>query len=349
LKKDIRGKELAMKIRKRVSQNMCGYGLILFIGASIAQACFPRPSVSQEVYPSKNITWILPYKPGGGTDISARAISPFIEKQLKKMVPKARGGSIIIKNDAAGAGEKAITNLLNAAPDGYTIGAFAGAFLAESYLVKKDYDITRLTFLVRLDEMTSLVVTSKTGPKDWNEVVVSSKTRPVKWGVGPFGRGLHVTSIVANEVLDLPVRFIPSGGTAETVSGLIRGDIQIMTISDDSAKALLDAGEVRVLLAFDRKSIYPGAVSIQELGHPELINRTKAYRFLAGPPGLSPQRGNMIVEAFKRACVDEEFQAWSKKTGFVFNPLYGDDLNKLVRELTDFYKQKAPWIKKFIE
>ena len=275
---------------------------------------FSKTILRQGVYPSKNITWILPYKPGGGTDISARAISPFMEKQLKKMAPKAKGGSIVIKNDAAGAGEKAITTLLNATPDGYTIGAFAGAFLAENYLVKKDYDITRLTFLARLDEMTSLVVTSKSGPKDWNEIVASSKSRPVKWGVGPFGRGLHVTSIVANEVLNLPARFIPSGGTAETVGALIRGDIQMMTISDDSAKALLDAGEVRVLLAFDKKSVYPGAVSIQELGHPELINRTKAYRFLAGPPGLPSQTGNMIVEAFQRACVDEEFQAWSKKT-----------------------------------
>jgi tripartite-type tricarboxylate transporter receptor subunit TctC len=303
---------------------------------------------SEEIYPAKNITWLIPYKPGGGTDITARAISPFIEKQIKKISSKAKGGKILIKNDPAGAGEKAIFALYNAAPDGYTIAAFAGAFLADKYLFEKDYDITKLTYLVRLDEMTNLLVTSKSGPKDWNEIVAASKIKPLKWGVGPFGRGLHVTSIIANEVLGLPAKFIPFGGTAESLNGLIRGDVQLMAISDDSAKSLIDAGELRVLLAFDKKSAYPGAVSIQDLGHPELVNLTRSHRFLAGPPGLPKDIEKTIVQAFQAACKDEEFLAWSKKTGFELNPLYGKDLEKLVKEMTDFYKEKASVMKKYL-
>lgn len=302
----------------------------------------------EEIYPAKNITWLIPYKPGGGTDISARAISPFIEKQIKKISSKAKGGKLIIKNEPAGGGEKAISSLYKAAPDGYLIGAFAGAFLAEKYLFEKDYDITKLTYLVRLDEMTSLLVTSKSGPKDWNEIVAASKIKPLKWGVGPFGRGLHVTSIIANEVLGLPAKFIPFGGTAESINGLIRGDVQLMTISDDSAKSLIDAGELRVLLALDKKSAYPGAVSIQDLGHPELVNLTKAHRFLAAPPGLPQEIKKTIVKAFQAACKDEGFLAWSKKSGFEFNPLYGNDLEMLVKEMTDFYKEKASVMKKYL-
>ncbi len=321
----------------------------LLVVLMLTSVSFITPSFCDDIYPAKNITWLIPYKPGGGHDISARAISPYLEKQIKKALPKAKGGSILIKNDPAGTGEKAISSLCIAPPDGYLIGSFAGAFLAERYFSKKDYDITKLTYLVRLDEMTSLVIAAKSGPKDWNEIVAASKTRPIKWGVGPFGRGLHVTSIIANEVLNLPAKFIPTGGTAETANALIRGDIQLMTISDDSAKSLLDAGEVKVLLTLDRKNIYPGAVSIQELGHPELVNTTKDHRFLAAPPGLRKETGKVIVEAFQKASSDDEFLAWSKKTGFELSPLYGNDLDRLLKEMMAFYEQKAPLIRKILE
>ncbi len=303
----------------------------------------------EDIYPTKSITWLIPYKPGGGFDIFARGISPYLEKHLKKTSPKTKGGSIFIKNEPAAAGEKAISMLFNTPPDGYTIGSFTGAFLAEKFLAKKDYDIAKLSYLVRVDEMTRLLVTRKSGPKNWNEIVALSKTSPIKWGVGAFGREIHLTSIIANEVLGIPARYIAFGGTAESLNALIRGDVHMITVSEDSAKVLIDAGEIRVLLSFDKKSIYPDAPSIQDLGHPELINPTKGNRFLAGPPGLPKSIEKIIVGAFEQACKDEEFLAWSKKSGFEPTPIYREDLEKLVKEVTEFYKEKTPLIKKHLD
>jgi tripartite-type tricarboxylate transporter receptor subunit TctC len=306
-------------------------------------------SWGEAIYPAKKIVWLIPYKPAGGFDIFARSISPYVEKYLKKMTPKAAGGSIIIKNEPAAAGEKAISILFNAPPNGYTMGSFTGAFLAEQFLSKKDYDITKLTYLIRLDDMTRLLVTRKAGPKNWSELVAASKVSPIKWGVGAFGREIHITSIVANEALGLPSKFIAYGGTAESLNALIRGDVQIVTVSEDSAKALIDSGDLRVLLAFEKKSAYPDSVSAQDLGHPELINLTKGNRFLAGPPNLSNKVGKSITEAFQQACKDEEFVAMTKKTGFEPNPIYGKDLDKLLKELTNYYREKSPLIKKRLE
>jgi len=309
----------------------------------------PGLSWCEEIYPTKRITWLIPYKAGGGIDVFARAISPFLEKNLKKVSPKAKGVSVAIKNEPAASGEKAISILFNSPRDGYTIGSFSGGFLADKFLSKKDFDIAKLTYLVRLDETTRLLVTGKTGPKNWNEIVAASKTSPIKWGVGAYGRETHIGSIIVNEVLGLPVKFIASGGTAEGLNALLRGDIQMVFLSDDSGKPLIDAGEIRVLLAFDRKSIYPGAPSIQDLGHPELVTPTKGNRFLAGPPGLPPSIKNVIVEAFQQAFKDDEFVAWCKKVDFKPSPLYGGDLEKLVEEVMMFYKEKTPLIKKHID
>jgi tripartite-type tricarboxylate transporter receptor subunit TctC len=310
--------------------------------------CFFDLSWAQDNYPSKNIMWIIPFKPGGGHDLTARAVSPYLERSFKKLSPKAKGGAILIKNEAAGAGERMINILMNASADGYTLGSLTGAFLAEKYLEKKDYDVANLTYLIRLDEMARLLVTRKSGPKNWSEVVALSKSGPIKWGVAAYGRDLHVTSIIANEALGLPVRYVPFGGTAENLNALLRGDIHISIISDDSAKALLDAGEIRPLLSFEKKSSYPGAPSIQDLGHPEVVLPTKGHRFLVAPPGLPKALGNVIVEAFLQANADEQFAAWCKKTGFEFTPVYRDDLDKMVKGLLEFYKEKAPLIKKVL-
>ncbi len=312
---------------------------------------FPWPQISwaEDVFPAKSLTWLVHTKPGGGVDLVARAMAPFLAKSFKSISPGAKGGAVRIRNEPAGGGEKAVVTLYNAAPDGYTIGSFVAAFLAEKYLVKKEYDIAKLTYLVRLDETTRLIVTRKTGPASWDELVAASKQAPIKWGVGNFGRELHITSIVANDAIGLPVKFIPfGGGTIENINALMRGDIQVILISDDSAKTLLDAGELRVLLSFDKKSTYPGAPSVQEIGHPELINLTKGHRLLAGPPGMPAKLEKTIANAFQQASREPEFIQWCKRTGFEFNPLYGSDLRKLVREVSDYYREKAPLIKKYL-
>ena len=152
-----------------------------------------------------------------------------------------------------------------------------------------------------------------------------------------------------NEALGLPVKFIAFGGTAENLNALIRGDIQLAAVSEDSAKALIDSGEIRVVVSFDKKTSYRDAVSIQDLGHPELINPSMGERFLAGPPNLPKKIEKNIVEAFQKACNDDAFVAWSKKTGFEPNPIYGKDLGNHMKELNGFYKDKAPLIKKRLD
>jgi tripartite-type tricarboxylate transporter receptor subunit TctC len=331
------------------NSKIIGYLLINLVLTMMAEFTVATKSWTEDRYPTKNIAWLLPYKPGGGFDIFARSLSPYLTKNLKLLSPNTKGGGVIIKNEPAAAGEKAISLLYNAPPDGYTIGAFTGGFLADQFLTKKEYDLTKLTYLVRLDEMTRLLVTRKSGPKNWQEVVAASKSGPIKWGLPAYGREIHIMSILANEALGLPVKFIAFGGTAESLNALMRGDIQMITISEDSAKALIDAGEIRVVLSFDKKSVYPDAVSIQDLGHPELINPSKGERFLAGPPNLPSRIEKAIAAAFQKACTDEAFVAWTKKTGFEPNPLYGKDLDNLMKELIGFYKEKAPLIKKRLD
>jgi tripartite-type tricarboxylate transporter receptor subunit TctC len=65
--------------------------------------------------------FIVPYKAGGGYDIYARSVSPYLSKYLKEIAPGAKGGDIIIRNESTAAGRKGRSLIFNAKPDGYTI------------------------------------------------------------------------------------------------------------------------------------------------------------------------------------------------------------------------------------
>ena len=74
---------------------LAGLGLVSWPGAV---------SWAEDPYPSKDITWVIPVKAGGGMDIFARSLAPYLEKHLKKSTPQARGGGVRIKNEPAGGG-----------------------------------------------------------------------------------------------------------------------------------------------------------------------------------------------------------------------------------------------------
>jgi tripartite-type tricarboxylate transporter receptor subunit TctC len=81
-------------------------------------------SFAKDVYPSRKITWIVPYKPGGGYDLVARGISPYLTKALRELSSGAKGGDIIIKNEPGASGQRAYSMVYHATPDGYTIGGY---------------------------------------------------------------------------------------------------------------------------------------------------------------------------------------------------------------------------------
>jgi tripartite-type tricarboxylate transporter receptor subunit TctC len=302
------------------------------------------------VYPDDKIKWIIPYKPGGGYDLIARALSPYLTRSFREISPGARGGDLIIRNEPGASGQRAYSITYSAAPDGYTICSIEIAIAIEALFAKMDFDIDRFTYLICPMSTTRLLITGKNGFANWDEMVKSAKAKELKWGVGAFGRSTHADSIVIKETLGIPARFIALGGTAENVNSLMRGDIQVSLVSEDSVQALVNAKEVRPLVHFAEKSDYPGVPSIKDLGHPALVEKLGGYRFLIGPPGLPKNIQTILVNAFRKSFNDKEFQAWTKKSNFSLNPIYGDEADKLARRMIKYYSEDLkPLLKKYIK
>jgi tripartite-type tricarboxylate transporter receptor subunit TctC len=247
-----------------------------------------------------------------------------------------------MRNEPASGGLKAYSLLAHAKPDGYTIGAFDIGFISSTFT--KDtkelgFDIAKFTFMVRAMKTDRIIVVAKKGFANWDEMVKASKVRPLKWGTGSYLQSTQLDSIVLTERMGIPTRFIPwAGGTAESMNALMRGDVQVSLVSEDSVMGLLQAGEIRPIAVISDKSTYPGVPTIKELGHPDLADKLGTQRFVVGPPGLPVSIQRAFISAYKKVMQDQQFLAYAKKLDIEFAPLYGEEAEKAFKIVNGYYQ-----------
>lgn len=320
-----------------------GGGTVLLSGARVPVAWAAGP------YPDDKVTWLCPLKVGGGYDLTARMIAPHLGKYLKESNKGVRGGEVVVKNVPEAGGRRAYTTLQNAKPDGYTIGDFNPGFIAESMATKSDIDYAKFTYLVRLGISLRVIVGPKNGFKSWDEMMKGAKAKELRWAAASYGQGGHVTSILLKEAAKIPARLVNFGSGSENVNALLRGDVQIGTVGEEAAKAMVDAGELRVLAVLAEKSDYPGVPSLTQLGYPELVEPCKIQRLVVGPPALPGPIRDAISGAFKKVFTDKEYLATAQKLDFTPEPLYGPDAERVAKGIAKYYEEKGAILKKYLE
>jgi tripartite-type tricarboxylate transporter receptor subunit TctC len=230
-------------------------------------------------------------------------------------------------------------------PDGYMIGMMDTTPYIETLLGTAEVDFTKYTFLQSIVSTTKLVVSVKKSFNSWNDAVNTQKKETVRMGVGFFGRGNHVCGIIANEKMGTKFKLIPFRGTAESLGALMRGDVSVVMVSEDSVKPLVDAKEVKVLLSFSDHTDYPGAVSVKELGFPDLTDEVSSHRFIIAPPNLAADPKRLLLAALKKACDDPGFVAWAQKANYPVKRIFGPDAEKFFLKFVKFYQDMLPVLK----
>lgn len=317
----------------------------LAAGGPLARGAFAR-----EGFPSDRIEWICYVKAGGGWDVVDRVIAPFLSKHLKEIATGAKGGDVTVKNVPQAGGRRAYSTIFHAKPDGYTIGDFNTAFATDAIIGDKpDFDYTDFTFLVRSGASDRIILTTKNGFKSWDEMMKAGRQKEIKWAASNFGQGHHVSSILVKETAKVPARLVNFPGAAENLNALLRGDVQVALVSEESAKAMIQAGELRVLTVLSGTSSYPGVPSISQLGYPELAEPLKLHRFIIGPPKMPREVTDPLLDAFRRAFADKEFLTLAKRVDFDPAPVYGAEAERIAKSLFKYYEDKTPVLKKYLQ
>lgn len=243
-----------------------------------------NPIAALAAFPEQPITMLCAWDAGGGTDAVARIVGTLMQKEL--------GVPVNVVNRTGGSGAVGHTAMINAKPDGYTIGLASVEismmhWIGLAPLTTKDFTAIAM---VNFDPAAISVAQGATW-KDYKEFAEYVKANPGKLKNSGTGHGgiWHLAQAAWLTQIGQPanaIQFIPSKGAAPAMQDIAAGGIDLVTVSLPEAASMIEAKKVRplALMAAKRDPKYPDVPTLKELG----INweGTGAWRGVVGPKGM---------------------------------------------------------------
>ncbi|MEA2981020.1 MAG: hypothetical protein QOF09_2843 [Alphaproteobacteria bacterium] len=290
---------------------------LLFAIACLALA--PTLAVAQSAYPNKMIRVLIPYAPGGLTDVVARYYAEHLRKSL--------GQNVLVENKPGASGIIAIEEMARAKPDGYTImvGNISTNCLTPVLLSKRmhiDYD-RDVQIVARLADAPVFFMATTTNfpPKTFGEFIDYAKAHPgdVRYASGGIGAYQHVnTEILAKRAGGLQLIHIPfKDGGAGILKDIAGGDTQVSWFNVTNPVGMIKAGKVRPLAVASpqRLPAWPDVPTLDELGFTGF--RPSQWSAAFAPAGVPREIIDKLHEAFAAAAMTPELQAIFEKGGMV--------------------------------
>lgn len=287
-----------------------------FVAGSAATvvALSASPSFAQEVYPSRPITLINPFPPGGAADVVARPFAAVLEPLMKQPV--------VIETKAGAAGAVGAQFASAAKPDGYTmlihIVSISG-FAEVDKIFGRQPKFTRADF-IPIARFTAgpmaLLVNDQTPYKTLKDLVDDAKKRPdqiVFSSSGLYG-ALHLPTALFMKAADIKMRHLPTNGGGPALTALLGNNSQVLASSVAAAMGQLKAGKVRALAVYSDKRVssIPDVPTLKELGYD-----VEFYLWvgLFAPKGTPDPVVKKVREDAKAAVATDQFKAAIKNLG----------------------------------
>ena len=271
-------------------------------------------SLAAATYPSRPIDIIVPYAPGGGSDLSARLIAAYATKKLGKPVN--------VVNVIGASGITATMQMLGAPPDGYTLmidGTSNTSFLAASR-TDLPFKLEERTWLTRwIGDPMYYMYSASTPFKNLKEAMAFAKAKPGEyiWGAGAQGsqsmfHGLSLLNDAGVDPMKTKMLVFPEG-MAPSVQAVLAGTVMHAGgMATDVAK-LLPTGKIKVLgvATLERTKQYPDVPTAKEQGFPN--STLLSWYGLSGPKGLAAEAVDVWTKLTQEAAKDPEFHAMADK------------------------------------
>ena len=225
-------------------------------------------AISQN-YPTKPIRLVVPFPPGGPTDIVARPLSLLLEERLKEQ--------IVIENKGGAGGSIGADLVAKAAPDGYTLlmGTVGTNAINGSLYKQLPYDMTKDFTPIALVASAPVViaVNSNDRIKTLAELITEARAKPDSIAFGTAGNGTpgHLTGALFESVAQVKFKHIPYKGSAPAVTDLLGGQIPLVFDPIQSVLPHIISGKLRALAVTSkaRSPLLPNVPTVAELGYPQ--------------------------------------------------------------------------------
>jgi tripartite-type tricarboxylate transporter receptor subunit TctC len=301
-----------LKSLRRKEENMRKGTLSFMLFLVLIAAGICAPSATVAAYPEKAVTFFCGFPAGGAMDMTARALT----EAARKYFPKP----MAVVNRPGAAGTIGAAEIVQAKPDGYTIGITAVAVLTvQPHRTKLPFgspeDYTPIIKLV--NNPICLTVKSDSPWKTIQEFIAYARANPGKVRVGHPGIGTipHLNAEQLKVMANIDLTAVPFAGGAESVPAMLGGHVEAISQHHSEVLPQVQAGKARVLAICEEKRnpLFPDAPTFKEIGY----DITSAvYYLVIGPKGLPSQIITKLHDSLKKAMEDPIFVKPMEGKGF---------------------------------
>jgi len=239
-------------------------------------------ALAQSAYPTKPLRLIVPFAPGGGTDIVARLLAQKLTESFKQ--------TVIVDNRAGGGGTMGAETTVRATPDGYTTIIMSGSYATNAAMYKLPYDPVNDVVPMGLIGDTAFIIALHPGVpiKNVGELVAFAKAKPGALNYGSSGTGgiAHLSGELFDMLAGTKMTHIAYKGTGPALNDLLGGQIQLIFGSAPATIPLVRANRLRAIAVTTtkRSAALPDLPTVAEAGVPgyEVV----LWYGVLGPKGL---------------------------------------------------------------
>ena len=306
-------------------------------GALAGLAALPAldARAQQPAFPSKPMTFVVPFPAGGPSDVFGRHLAQGISTRL--------GQPVLVENKSGAAGVTGVDFVAKAGTDAHVMGmmsASAGAIM-QHLMPKMPYDpakdIAPITLMVRVQEI--LVVNNKTGITDFKGFIEAAKAKPGKITCGSAGTGgiTHLAIELLKREASIDILHVPYRGAAPATNDLLAGTIDSTLLDISVSLAHIRSGQLKALAVTSdtRAPLLPDVPTMRELGLPK-VNSDNWYALISPGEALRAHRQKIYEAAVATLKSKEVTDAYAAVGGLVV----GDTPEQLAAFLRE---ESAKW------
>jgi tripartite-type tricarboxylate transporter receptor subunit TctC len=283
------------------------------LGAAVAALLCLQPLAARAAYPDRNILLLVPFAPGGPTDIIARIISAAFQKSL--------GQSVIVDNRGGAAGNIGMAMAARATPDGYTLLLTSTAIAVNPALFSNlGYDPFKdfLPISELVNAPNVIVVRADSGITSIADLVARAKAAPNTFNYASPGVGTksHLSGEELKLRAGIQMTHVPYRGAGPAALAVLEGTTQVGSVALAAAESLVKSGQLRALAVTGAKRWFslPDVPTMVESGFPGFVSDT--FNALFAPAGTPAPIVATLVKESQASLRTPEALAQAHNAGF---------------------------------